>query len=135
MSSNSYCLSMRITGKTLIILTWIFLVFNIVRGFSNLRLKVVVLKKHFWLCLDLFEFCLSMFGKLDDVTLSESLPRSVMMTSLSRWFFALKLLLSDEIFELPKSFRFDWKESQLFRLSRLPNSNKCDKFVTLIHCF
>ena len=135
MSSNSYCLSMRITGKTLIILTWIFLVFNIVRGFSNLRLKVVVLKKHFWLCLDLFEFCLSMFGKLDDVTLSESLPRSVMMTSLSRWFFALKLLLSDEILELPKSFRFVWKESQLFRLSRLPNSNKFDKFVTLIHCF
>ena len=135
MSLNSYCLSMRITGKTLIILTWIFLVFNIVRGFSNLRLKVVVLKKHFWLCLDLFEFCLSMFGKLDDVTLSESLPRSVMMTSLSRWFFALKLLLSDEILELPKSFCFVWKESQLFRLSRLPNSNKFDKFVTLIHCF
>ena len=135
MSSNSYCLSMGITGKTLIILTWIFLVFNIVRGFSNLRLKVVVLKKHFWLCLDLFKFCLSMFGKLDDVTLSESLRRSVMMTSLSRWFFALKLLLSDEILELPKSFRFVWKESQLFRLSGLPNSNKFDKFVTLIHCF
>jgi hypothetical protein len=82
---------------------------------------------------DLVEFCLSMFGKLIRET-SDSLRRS--MASLSRcskWSIscrslALKVRLSEENFAPPKIFLFDWKESQLVRLSRLP------KFESKTNC-
>ena len=40
--------------------------------------------------------------------------------SLASRFLPPKVLLSEENFEAPKIFRFDWNESQLVKLSRLP---------------